>query len=482
MLKQFASDSAIYGGSALLVRGIGLVLVPFYTRVLVPADYGAIDLLSVFAAFVGVTVGLEIVQGLARHLADADTADARASLASTALWFTVSTYTFFLVVGLVALRPLSEIVLGDPDRTTVMAIALVSIWFNGLFYLLQSQLRWELKPRQYALASISYAFVSMAASILLVIGIRTGVSGVFMGQVAGAVVGLAVAVYHTRERLQRRFDRGQFAEMLRFSVPLIPSSLGVIVTSYIDRIAIRSLMDLSDVGLFGIGYRMASVASLVMIGFQASLTPLVYQRYREAGTPFELARIFRLFLVVALLLSLGLALFATEALQLLVPPEYLAGALVVPYLAPALLLSGMYVLAPGLAIAKRTSLTAAINLAGALMNTLLNYLLIPMLGIRGAAVATLLSATTVFGAYMITSQATYPVPHRWPQLAGATAITVGAYLLGSALHLPWWPGIVAKALLIGLVCVAFVAIGVVRKEELRSATSLMRSVLARRRT
>lgn len=480
MLRQFVSDSAIYGLSALLVRGIGLILVPFYTRVLSPADYGAIDLLTVFAAFVGVTVGLEIVQGLARHLADADTADARASLASTALWFTVSIYTAFLIAALVALRPLSEIVLGDPERTTVMTIALLSIWFNGLFYLLQSQLRWELKPREYALASISYAVVSMVASIFLVIGIRTGVSGVFIGQVVGAVVGLAVAVYHTRERLQWRFDRGQFAEMLRFSLPLIPSSLGVIVTSYVDRIAIRSLMDLSDVGLFGIGYRVASMASLVMIGFQASLTPLVYQRYRDAGTPSELARIFRLFLAAALLISLGLALFATEALQLLVPPEYLAGAVVVPFLAPALLLSGMYVFAPGLAIAKRTSLTAAIHLAGALMNTILNYLLIPLLGIRGAAVATLLSAATVFGGYMVTSQATYPVPHRWPQLASAIAIAAGAYLLGSEIHLSWWPGIVAKALLIGLVCVAFVAIGVVRREELRSAISLMRSVLPRR--
>jgi O-antigen/teichoic acid export membrane protein len=151
----------------------------------------------------------------------------------------------------------------------------------------------------------------------------------------------------------------------------------------------------------------------------------------------------------------------------------------VPFLAPALLLAGMYVFAPGLAIAKRTGLSAIINFVGAVMNTILNFLLIPGLGIRGAGLATLSSAAFVFAAYMVTSQATYHVPHEWRRLAAGTAVTVAAFLVGETLGPPSWQGVIVKGLIFAGVAVALVLAGLVRRDEIGQGTGLARRLLTR---
>ena len=73
MLKQFFKDSFIYGLSNVITRGIALILLPLYTQVFSPADYGVIEILSIVATIVNLIVALEISQAVALYYADADT-------------------------------------------------------------------------------------------------------------------------------------------------------------------------------------------------------------------------------------------------------------------------------------------------------------------------------------------------------------------------------------------------------------------------
>lgn len=447
MLRRFLRDSAVYGLSTILVRGVSIFLVPVYTRILRPEDYGAVDIMMVFVAVVAVTVPLEISQALARLLPDGDTDDARSRLASTALFFTLATYTGFVGMGALFAAQLAALLLDDPTATDIIHVALAVAWTSGIFYLLQNQLRFSLKPAQYAASGVVYSLVGIAVSVLLVVGLRLGVLGVLLGQVAGGVAGIGIAGLFTRSAYRIVFDGRVLREMLAFSLPLVPSSVGVIVTLYVDRAAVKELLGLADLGLYGIGYRLSSLVTLLMVGFSGALVPLIYAHYREPGTPRELSRIFRIFTALAGIVTVGLSLFATEILMVATTPAYYAGATVVPLLAPALLLSSMYIFAPGLAIARRTGMTSVINIVGGVLNAVLNVVLIPPLGISGAALATLLSAAAIFGAYMVFSQRHYPVPHAWSILTVMVVIVGAAVILGTALPAGLGAPLVAKALL-----------------------------------
>jgi len=478
VFKQFLKDSVIYGLASILVRSLSLLLVPLYTRALVPADYGVIDLLTAFTTFVNFTVALEVSQAVARYLPDTKSPEERTGYASTSFWWALGAYGVFTVLAWPLAGQFSTWLFNDSHRSGVFDVALVAIWINGLFLIVQSQLRYSLKPRAYTIASLVFAFASMATSIVFVLVLRQGVIGVIYGQVAGGIIGLATALYLSREVYGFRFEPSKLAVMLRFSIPLVPSSVGVFVCLYMDRIAIEQLMTLTDVGLFGIGYRVASVTSLLMVAFVAALTPLIYTHFRDPETPRELARIFRYFTALGIGLCLGLSLFAHDILAVIATSAYVDGAVVVPFLAPALLLANMYIFAPGLGIAKRTSWIAAINIAGAAANVVMNYALVPHLGIRGAALSTLLCNIAIFGATMVASQKLYPVPHDWRRLGLAVAVAVGLFVVGDVVPLSGIAGVAFRLCLLGVAGLVCLQLKLVDFGDLRRAARRVRDVFS----
>lgn len=469
MLRAFFRDSLLYSAAGLLSRGISVLLVPLYTRVLSPADYGALDMLMAFGALVNLTVALEVTQGVARYYPEASTPEEKGRIASTALWFTLGAFSLFLAVGAYFAPGLGTLLLDSPERASLVRLSVAGIWAGGLFYFAQSQLRWQLQAARSAAISVLMSVTTAVVSVYLVVVERAGVAGLLWGLLAGSALGAAAGLYLTRASYRYGFDRARLAVMLRFSTPLVPSSIAVFVAMYVDRFAIKELMTLDDVGLYGVGYRLASLAGLLMLGFQGALTPLVFTHYRDPETPGQLARLFRYFVAFALLVVMGLSLFASELLLVFTTPAWVAGAAVVPLLAPAVVLSGMYIFAPGLGIAKRTGGIATITIVGAALNTALNVLLVPRLGIAGAALGSFVSALAVFAAYMVASQRFYPVPHRWGRLALVVLACVVLVAAAPHLRLGLAAGIAAKlGFLVAAVGLA-VAAGLVEPRELRDA-------------
>jgi O-antigen/teichoic acid export membrane protein len=476
MLRRFLKDSAVYGVTAVVARGLSFLLIPLYTRALSPSDYGVVDMIVVFASLANLTVALEISQALARFYADSDDAMERRRYASTALWFTLGMYLLFWGVCAMAAPRLRDVLLGPGASVDTMQLGVAFAVAYGLFYLVQSQLRWQLQPLRFAMANLAMTVATLATAIVLVGWLRRGVDGVLVAQLAGQVVGIVVGGSLARTSFGLVFDRAKCRAMLRFSVPLVPASMAVFVTLYVDRFALRELRSLADVGLFAVGYRVAAISGLLMVAFQSALLPLVYAHHAEPEAPRQLARIFRLFVAGALLLCVGLSAFAPEVLRVVTTREFHAAAIVVPLLAPAILLANMYVFTPGLSIAKRTGAVAVLNVAGAVLNIVLNLLLVPHLGIVGAALATLVSAAAVFNAYMVLSQRHYPVPHDWRALllASGMAAIVAALAFSAPVG-----ALLLKAALVAVFAAACVGVRLIDAGEMRRYAALAWARLGR---
>ena len=448
MIRQFFKESLIYAGSSALARGISFVLVPFYTRVFSPADFGMIDILAVVGGLVNVVIVVEITQGVARFFTAAQSQRDRVGYAATALWFTLAVYSAFFVAAAIFSAQLSAWILESEQQQPVFLVAIASMWAGGIYYLLQSQLRWQLQPRRYAIVSIFSTLVTTAGSVVLVFGLEFGVSGVFWGSFAGSIAGGTLAYYYCHVNLGSVFDPVKLRRMLAFTLPLAISSVAAVATTYADRVIIKELMGLDDLGLYGIAQRFASLMGLVLIGFQGSLTPLVTKYQLEPDTPLQLARIFRYFLALALPLNLALCIYARELVILLTAPPYHAAYTLIPLLATSSLLAGMYVFAPGLWLAKKTGFTMKINLFTALLNIALVVCLVPAMGLAGAAMGTLLSAIVAFSLYMFFNQKYYPIPVKWGRIALSVITFVITGYLASLLQLSLLTGITVKFILL----------------------------------
>ncbi len=464
--------------SNVLTRGLSLLLLPIITRILTREEYGVIDYLSVLGSLLAVTISLEVNQGMARYLPECvDDMKTRQHYASTTFWFVIFTNSL-LVLGFYIFRAsLSQYLLGSMKWKLVIAMAGLSYWSAALVYTVQSLLRWTQRAKVSALLSILVAILTMIFLYLFVVRWQKGVVGVLFGYVLGQLLSFGIGSYLIRNELGVTFHVQRLKEMLSFSIPLIPSSVGVVVSLYIDRIIIMKVMSLSDVGIYGVGYRVATIVAILMTAFQGALTPLIYAHYKSSATPTSLAKLFRIFVGMALLGLSLLSIFSKHIVSWIAPAAYREAASVIPSLTLAILMSNMYIFAPGLDIAKKTSIISVINISTACLNTGLSFILVSYIGIQGAAIATALVATTGFAAYMVFSQRFYYVPHHWGSLVLGFVLTLCAINGSSYIHLYGMADIILRISLIAGLLLALVHLGLVRTEEVRSGFRFVRALI-----
>ncbi|MDP3684826.1 MAG: oligosaccharide flippase family protein, partial [Ignavibacteria bacterium] len=279
MIQRFFKDSAVYTIGNILTRGMAIFMLPIYTRLLSPSDYGVIDMILIIGSLINVTIALEINQGFGRYYSETDSIKEQDEYSSTSLWFVLFAYSFFLVFSMLFSNWLNDNLIGSNYPVTIFQIALISIWGNGIFLFLQNQLRWYLFSKEYTIVGIVYTFVSYSITIVLMLVYKMGAVAVFWGLLSGNVAAAILSWYYAKGKYKLVFVWEKLQIMLNFSIPLIPASVGTIALLYIDRIAIKNLMSLSDVGIFGIAYRFSAIVSLVLSGFQTAMAPLIYKNY-----------------------------------------------------------------------------------------------------------------------------------------------------------------------------------------------------------
>ncbi len=473
MLRRFLKDSFVYGTANIFAKGVVFLLIPIYTRAFSPRDFGIVDYLATFALMMSVIIPLGISNGIARYFPDAKTDTEKTGYASTAFWFTLFVYVLFTIVAILFQDALTSLLLDSLEWKRVYLFSIIAIAANGVLYFFQNLLRWQLQARKFIVSSLLSIILTALVTVFCVVTLKTGIIGIFYGQVAGAVTGGVVAWRYSRNYVKPTFNKDKLKVMLLFSLPMVPALLGEFFSMYIDRIAIKKMMTMSDVGLYGIGFRFASVVNLLMTGFSTALTPLIFSHYREEATPREISRIFSYFIALVIPLLIAISFFSREVLWIFTTPRYYSAWTVIPILSAASLLFVMYNFAPGLGIAMRTKTIALIHITAALLNAVLNYFLIQVLGIMGAALSTLVSAVYCFLCYMVLSQKLYPVPHAWKNIilavtAGvACAVTSAIVLQSNSFSI----SLLAVKLLVFIVIVPPISWLVLGSNEVRSIAS-----------
>ena len=471
LLKIFFRDSAIYSIPSFVNKGLSIFLVPLYTRVLSPSDYGALDIIIASSSLIHLTVALEITQGIARYYPEQKNDRDKITYASSAFWFTIVCYTVFLIGALIFSKQLSFFVLRSQNMTLVFVLGVVYMWFSGLLNLVRNQFRWEMRSKHYTLSSVILGLTTAFFSFSLAYLLRLGLIGILTGMISGTVVGLLYGIWHLRSSLRFRLSLIAIRSMLAFSVPLIPASIAVFISLYIDRIMINHFLTLNDVGIYGLGFRLAGIVNLLTTGFQTSLTPLIYSNYEKRDTPEKISTIYRFFVCISLLLFIFLSLFSSEILKFASTSEFHAASQVVAFLAASILFSKMYVFAPGISLSKKNHLILLINIAGASLNILLNWVLIPQYGLMGAASATLIGSAFVFLAYMFVGQRLYFIPHRWIILGLAILGSILTVLAGANIHSGFLLTIFIKSLLLVLSFAFFLRIKLISYMEIAKLVS-----------
>lgn len=462
MIKTFFKHGFIYSFSSFLSKGLSLILLPIYVRVLSSADYGFLDIAVIIGSLVNFIVTLEIGQGIARFYGSLDNIQDRIKMASTAFWFTICGYVIFIACALFLKTNILSI-LKMNDINFLLVICYYAV--NGIFLFLQNQFRLQLQAKLNVFINILNLLVTAFSTVILLLVFKMEIAAMFLGMIIGNTVSSVINLYLLKE-IQFVFDIKILKSLLSFSCPLVFSSIAFIVATGIDRFVIKAIMTLEDVGMYGIAYRLSSPMSLIMSGFQTALTPLIYKEFKDEQTKNDISTIFRYFCVLSMGMFLGLSIFAPEMLIVLTTEKYFGVYKVIPYLILSVLLSQQYVFFSGLGIANKTTIIAVIRIMEAGLNVIFNLLLIPSFGITGAAVATFLSVLVATIIYIYQSQKYYKLNIQWIRvfIAFSVCITIVLLIQNYFIIYSFFISILVKLLL--FLAVFFLIIFVLARQEL----------------
>jgi O-antigen/teichoic acid export membrane protein len=470
-LRQLGGETVVYGLSNTLLRFVSLFLVPFYTRVFTPADYGVMSVLGAAVALLTTftVLGLDFASGRWYY----DTADEsrRRSIISSWFWIQLTVSTTIAVLVHAFAGEVSFLLLDSREYALLVILAVWTVPLWTFSKIVGNLLRFQHRAWLTMGFMTFSALLNVAVIMTFVLALRQGLAGMFWGQLAAAgVVAVAGALLLGRWIAPAGVRRGLSVEMLTFALPLVPAALASWVTASANRFILQYFASAEEIGLYSIGVALASAVALGTNAFQLAWTPFALSIHQDVNARSVYARVFSLYLLIGCLGCTGLALFTPLILRILTTPQYYPAASSVAALGFGNLAVGLtYIAMIGANIAKKSAPVAASIFLGAAVNTALNFALIPWLGRDGAAAATLLAYLAAALFLFAYSQRVYSIPFRFGHLVGLAAVSAVAILVNQTL-LPaqGWAGDGLRLLLCAAFIPAGLLLGVVTPAELRA--------------
>ncbi len=433
-IKRLGKHSLIYGVGGLIQRIVAVLLLPLYTRYLSPSDYGAIEALVALSAVIFALLRAGIQSSFFRFYFQADDERGRLTIVRTSFWFTMGTATLALAAGLVFAGAIAQALYGSTEHTDLVRAAFVGLWASMNYDQLTALFRVEERSVSFALASLTNVAVTIGATILLVVVFDKGPLGVLVGNFSGTLAVYAVLLAYRRTQLGLEFDRDVFRRMTAWGMPFVPSVLALNAIDFSDRFFLSRLRDQHELGLYAIGMRISAALLFLLAAFRTAWPAFAYsiRDDREAKRTYGFVLTYVTFFSAWGALALGLG--SPWLVRLLTTPDFYRGSRVVPLLAFAFVVFGAYVIVvTSIGRAGRRGSNWIVTGAAALLNVVLNLILIPPYGMVGAAVSMLVSYFAMFVGITWKAQRAFRVDYQWRRVGLAAGTAAGLMVAGKLL-------------------------------------------------
>jgi len=425
-LKQISKDTFFYGLGNALQRFIGFFLFPLYTRLLTQGDFGAQDVIMTTAVITAQFLILGLDSGAARYYYNAENAAERETILSTWLCYTLFISVPVCIILIVLAQPLCVILFNDTALTFFFQLGMATLPFSLMSGVAMSALRFTFQSKKYSLISMTTILIQALSSIYLIAVLELGLRGVFLAMIIAGVFQATLGIIFTYPQYHLVFSKVWLKRMLSFGVPMLPAGLSLWILNYSNRYFLMRFGTLSEIGILSAAGRIASVLTFIISAFQIAWGPFAYSLIKdEELAKRTYSKILTYFLLISMTSTVGLTVFAKEAIGLLATSAYERAALIVPWLCYGVIAWGaFYIVGMGYGIARKNYHTLLLTILAAILNIGLNFLLIPRWGILGAAASTMAGNFLALGYGYFAGQHYFHVQYEVQKIVILTGIAV----------------------------------------------------------
>ena len=440
-LKKLFKQTFIYGLATVLPRMLNFLLVPLYTTKGVlssVAEYGKVSLIYSWFVIFNVILAYGMETAFFRFFHKED--DKKKVVGTASVSLIITSLTFFVLAFLFK----NQISQFTNIKAEYISLVIWILLLDALVIIPFAWLRANEKPMKYAIIKICNVAVNLGLNIFLLLWLKGLADGnsffnnfyqpnfeinyIFISNlVASGLTLLLMVSFYTK--IKYTFDSVLLKKMLRYAFPVLIAGIAFSINETFDRILLERLLPENiaetQIGMYSACYKLALFMTLFATAYRLGIEPFFFSHANSENPQKNYAKILEFFVAFGAVIFLSVVVFADILKPIIIRSEaYWEAMWIVPLILLANFCLGIYHnLSVWYKITDRTKFGAYISVFGALVTLVLNIWLIPKIGFKGSAIATL----SAYGSMMLLSyyfgRKYYPIPYNLKK--------IGSYLLVS---------------------------------------------------
>ncbi len=443
-LKRLTKHSAVYGFGHIFTRMVNFLLLPLYTNRLPADEYGVSALIFAFLAVMTPIYTYGIDAAFLRYFILSDDPVRKRRVFSTAFWAVFTAGCIFTILIYVFADFFSGLLFSHGNYHHLIRLASAILFFDVMTFLPFLYLRAEEKSILFTVFKFFNVIINVSFNIYFLVYLDKGVEGIFLANVLASGLTFLVILFILIKEVSFSFNKNDFVELCKFGLPYLPSVLSVVVLDLVDRPILERLLGLEQTGIYSAGLKLGMFMSLFVTAFRFAWHPFFLSTSKQKDAKEVFSKVLTYFTTIGMGIFLIISLYINEIVQFkffghtLIGSEYWQGTKVVPAILLSYVFYGIYVnFIIGVYLREKTKYLPLVTGAGVLVNIILNFALIPIIGMMGAALAKVCGYVVMSVVMFLFNQRIYAIRYEFVRLLKLALVTAGIFYFGYIFKTDW---------------------------------------------
>ncbi len=390
--KLFLENFLVYGIGGTISKIIPMVMLPIITRLFPNSEYvGLNDLSTTFISFAAAIALCGMYDAMFRLFFDRDDLAYQKQICSTALAYVAITTLLISVLLLIFRKYVAKWYFGAEKYELLVIITVLGFCVNSTNQIVSAPTRIRNKRKVFLITNTISPVISYAISIPMIL------KGYYIIAIPLATIISGLSLEISFYALNRKYfafksiSKNKIVDLLKIGLPLTPNFIVYWIYNSADKVMISQILGNSYTGVYSVASKIGHISNLIYTAFAGGWLFFSYSTMNDDDQIQMKSNIFEYLGAVSFFCTILLTAFSKLIFRVLFTEEYMAGYIIAPYLFFAPLMLMLYqVVANQFTIIKKTYLNLIALASGAILNIVLNFALIPQIGIEGASVATIM--------------------------------------------------------------------------------------------
>lgn len=428
VFKSLFKQTFIYGLATVLPRMLSFILVPLYTdpSILSRAEYGEVSFIFAYFVLFNVVLAYGMETAFFRFFNKEENQNSVLNTSSTSL-----TVSSLAVLGIAFLfrNQMSSILEIDLQYLNLVFLILL---LDALVIIPFAWLRATSQPMKYAIIKILNVAVNLGLNVFLLVYLKDlaetnsifnsiykpkfEINYIFISNVIASALTLVWLLPFYR-KVKFKIEIKLWKKMMKYALPVLIAGVAYSINETFDRILLKELLpeNIADdqIGMYSACYKLALFMTLFATAFRLGIEPYFFSHSKTKDPQKNYAKILEFFIAFGAIILVTVVVFADIIKSIIIRSEaYYDAMWIVPFILLANFCLGIYHnLSVWYKITDKTKYGAYISVFGAAITLLINYILIPKIGFKGSAIATLCAYSLMMLLSYFFGRRYYPIPY-----------------------------------------------------------------------